>query len=123
MDKKLKAGEKHAMTPIVCVGETLEEREAGATDERVTSQTNGAFAGVKKDDAATCIVAYEPIWAIGTGRNVTPDDANGRGAVDQVLHRARGERADRGHRARADDVRVDLRRAARERALPVVCAS
>ena len=73
---KLKAVMKHEMTPIVCVGETLEEREAGATDDRVTSQTNGAFAGVKATDAASCIVAYEPIWAIGTGRNATPQDAN-----------------------------------------------
>jgi triosephosphate isomerase len=76
VNKKLKAVQKHGMTPIVCVGETLDEREAGATAERVTAQTNGAFAGVKNADAATCVVAYEPIWAIGTGRNATPEDAN-----------------------------------------------
>ena len=76
VNKKLKAVHKHGMTPIVCVGETLEEREAGATAERVTAQTNAAFAGVKAQDAATCIVAYEPIWAIGTGRNATPEDAD-----------------------------------------------
>jgi triosephosphate isomerase len=73
---KLKAVIKHGMTPIVCVGETLEEREAGATAARVTSQTRGAFATVKASDAGSCVVAYEPIWAIGTGRNATPDDAN-----------------------------------------------
>jgi triosephosphate isomerase (TIM) len=73
---KLRAVMKHGMTPIVCVGETLDEREAGATAERVTSQTRAAFAGVKAADAAECVLAYEPIWAIGTGRNASPDDAN-----------------------------------------------
>jgi triosephosphate isomerase len=76
VNKKLKAVQKHAMTPIVCVGETMEERDAGVTSDRVITQTEGAFAGVKASDAATCIVAYEPIWCIGTGRNSTPDDAN-----------------------------------------------
>jgi triosephosphate isomerase len=76
VNQKLRAVLKHGMTPIVCVGETLEEREAGATADRVTSQTRAAFAGVKAADAADCVLAYEPIWAIGTGRNATPDDAN-----------------------------------------------
>src|SRR5918999_2468670 len=78
---KLKAVLKHGMSPIVCVGETLDERETGRTDSRVSSQIQGAFAGVKADDARRCIVAYEPIWAIGTGRNATPEDANATIAV------------------------------------------
>ena len=73
---KLRAVLKHEMTPIACVGETLDEREAGETEKKVTAQTRAAFEGVKAGDAAQCVVAYEPIWAIGTGRNATPDDAN-----------------------------------------------
>jgi triosephosphate isomerase len=73
---KLKAVLAHEMAPIVCVGETLEEREEGRTDTRVSSQTQAAFARVKRDDALRCVVAYEPIWAIGTGKNATPEDAN-----------------------------------------------
>jgi triosephosphate isomerase len=76
VNRKLRAVLKNGMTPIVCVGETLDEREAGETDARVTSQTRAAFDGVKPDAAVGCVVAYEPIWAIGTGRNATPDDAN-----------------------------------------------
>jgi len=76
VNKKAKAVLAHEMKPIVCVGETLEEREAGRTDERVQSQTRAAFAGIKAEGAEQCIVAYEPIWAIGTGRNATPEDAD-----------------------------------------------
>ncbi len=67
---------KNGMSPIVCVGETLEEREAGGTDAKVSGQTRAAFDGIKAADAARCVVAYEPIWAIGTGRNATPADAD-----------------------------------------------
>jgi triosephosphate isomerase len=74
--KKVRAVLGAGMQPIVCVGETLEEREAGATDEKVSRQVRAAFAGIKAEDAQDCVVAYEPIWAIGTGRNATPDDAN-----------------------------------------------
>ena len=76
VNKKVKAVIAHGMTPIMCVGETLDEREEGRTDARVSSQTQAAFAKVKRDDALRCVVAYEPIWAIGTGRNATPEDAN-----------------------------------------------
>lgn len=76
VNKKAKAIFKHEMTPIVCVGETLAEREAGETEAKVSGQIRGGFAGIKAADAATIVVAYEPIWAIGTGKNATPDDAN-----------------------------------------------
>jgi len=76
------------MTPIVCVGETLDERESGATEGRVGSQVQAGFDGVKRDGAARCVVAYEPIWAIGTGRNATPSDAD---ATIGVIRAALGD--------------------------------
>jgi triosephosphate isomerase len=63
------------MTPIVCVGETIEEREAGDTDAKVTGQVEHAVRGLAKDKVAGLVIAYEPIWAIGTGLTATPDDA------------------------------------------------
>jgi len=79
--KKVRAVLAAGMAPIVCVGETLEEREQGATDEKVRRQVAAAFGGLSTGDALRCVVAYEPIWAIGTGRNATPDDANATIAV------------------------------------------
>jgi triosephosphate isomerase len=75
VNQKVKAIIKHGMTPIMCCGETLEEREAGSTEERVSSQVRAGLRGVGADDVAKLVIAYEPIWAIGTGRNATPDDA------------------------------------------------
>ena len=74
--KKLRAVLAAGMAPIICVGETLDEREQGVTDVKVRRQVEAAFERLPADDAARCIVAYEPIWAIGTGHNATPDDAN-----------------------------------------------
>ena len=75
VNKKAKAVIAHGMTPIVCVGETLDEREAGTTEEKVARQVQAALAGLKPDKVAELVFAYEPIWAIGTGRNATPEDA------------------------------------------------
>ena len=74
--KKLRSVLGAGMSPIICVGETLEERELGTTDAKVKGQVEAAFQRLPADDAARCIIAYEPIWAIGTGRNATPEDAN-----------------------------------------------
>jgi triosephosphate isomerase len=74
--RKLHAVLAAAMVPIVCVGETLEEREAGATDTKVRGQVAAALRDVDADRIAEMVVAYEPIWAIGTGRNATPEDAD-----------------------------------------------
>jgi triosephosphate isomerase len=81
VNMKVHAIWKHGMTPILCVGETLEEREAGQTDAKVTRQVREAFAGVATERIARTVVAYEPIWAIGTGRNATPEDAEATIAV------------------------------------------
>jgi triosephosphate isomerase len=63
------------MTPILCVGETLEEREAGRAQSKVEGQLQVALQGRKRELVSAMVVAYEPIWAIGTGRTATPDDA------------------------------------------------
>src|SRR5918995_7219068 len=72
INEKVKAVFRHGMVPIVCVGETLEERESGGTESKVTEQVRRAFDGIDREAAARAVVAYEPIWAIGTGRNAEP---------------------------------------------------
>ena len=76
VNKKVKAALADGLKPIVCVGETLEEREAGITSEIVCKQTKLALLGLSSDEAAGVILAYEPIWAIGTGKTATAEDAN-----------------------------------------------
>ena len=73
--RKVQAVQRHSMTPILCVGETLEEREAGDTEQKVLGQIRAALQGLKPDKIASLVVAYEPIWAIGTGRTATSEDA------------------------------------------------
>ena len=75
VNRKAKAVIGHAMTPIVCVGETLAEREAGGTEAKVEGQVRAGLAGISKESVGRMVIAYEPIWAIGTGRNATPEDA------------------------------------------------
>ena len=73
---KVRTALRHKMTPIVAVGETLDEHELGQAAERVTLQTMAAFAGLGEAEISSCVVAYEPIWAIGSGRADTPENAN-----------------------------------------------
>src|SRR5947209_3472608 len=75
VNRKLKAVFENGMTPIMCVGETLDEREAGGTEEKVVGQVTAGLEGIAAERVAQLVIAYEPIWAIGTGRTATPDDA------------------------------------------------
>ena len=85
--KKVKTVLANGMAPILCVGETLEERDAGRTEDRVVGQVRAALGGIDPAKAASTVVAYEPIWAIGTGRNADPADA---GEVIGLIRRAVG---------------------------------
>ena len=76
VNKKLKAAFANNLKPIVCVGETLEQREAGMANDIITSQTEKALDGLTDEQVANTIIAYQPIWAIGTGKTATSEDAN-----------------------------------------------
>ena len=76
VNKKIKSALAHGLKPIVCVGETLEQREARETEKIVTNQIAKAFEGISSENLENIIVAYEPIWAIGTGKTATKEDAN-----------------------------------------------
>ena len=76
VNKKIKSAFANGLKPIICVGETLEQREAGKTEEIITNQTKLALEGLTNDQVKNTIVAYEPIWAIGTGKTATSEDAN-----------------------------------------------
>lgn len=87
VNKKLKAALAHNISPIVCIGESLEQNEAGETVSFVGGQIQGAFDGLSAEDAVKVTLAYEPIWAIGTGRTANPEDADRiiREAIREVL--------------------------------------
>lgn len=75
INKKMKAAIKAGLIPVLCIGETLEERESQKTYRVLETQLNGAFAGITAAEAAKVVIAYEPVWAIGTGKTATPDQA------------------------------------------------
>ncbi len=76
INKKLRAALAHGLKPILCLGENLEQNRAGETDAFVSGQVRAAFRDVGAGQATSCVVAYEPIWAIGSGEAATPADAN-----------------------------------------------
>ena len=76
VNKKIKAAFANDLKPIVCVGESLEQREEGKTEEIITNQTRLALEGLTNEQVKNTIIAYEPIWAIGTGKTATSEDAN-----------------------------------------------
>lgn len=75
VNKRLRRALAAGLTPIVCVGEKLEERQAGRTKEVVEGQVRGAFSGLSGEEVSRTVIAYEPVWAIGTGVNATPEQA------------------------------------------------
>ena len=76
VNRKVKSAFAHGLIPIFCVGESLEEREGNKTAEKVSGQVRAALEGISAEEAARAVVAYEPIWAIGTGKTATSDMAN-----------------------------------------------
>jgi triosephosphate isomerase len=76
INKKVKKALQAGLKPIVCVGETLQERESGVTEKIVSTQVKGVLAGLTQADMVNVVIAYEPVWAIGTGKTATPEQAN-----------------------------------------------
>ena len=100
VNRKARAVLAAGMRPIVCVGETLEQREAGQTAEIVQVQVRGSLAGLPAEQVAGLVVAYEPVWAIGTGRAATAEDAQ------ETIALVRGTVAELAGRSAADELRI-----------------
>lgn len=100
VNKKVHSAIAHGLIPIICVGETLEQREQGITRTLVEGQTKAAFRGLTAENAKICVIAYEPIWAIGTGKTATSEDAN------EVIGYIRGTVADMFGQETADAIRI-----------------
>lgn len=98
--RKAAAALSAGLTPVICVGETLQQRERNETHRVVLAQLAGAYSGLTRDDAARTVVAYEPVWAIGTGRNASPSDA------EDVHARIRAWLGERFDAATSDAVRI-----------------
>lgn len=95
INKKVHAALKHNVLPILCIGETLDQNEKGETEAVLARQVRDGLAGVSAADAAKVVIAYEPIWAIGTGRAATSDDAQSRCAfIRAELRKHAGDVAD-----------------------------
>jgi triosephosphate isomerase len=101
VNKRLKAALAAGLNVIVCVGETLEENESGQTQAVVSRQIKGGLADITAEQAASITIAYEPVWAIGTGRAATPEDANNvhKDVIRPLLKELFGE-------ARAESMRI-----------------
>ena len=100
VNRKLRAALHFGLTPIVCIGETLNEREAGNAESVVATQLAGGLAGMTSNDLARAVLAYEPVWAIGTGRTASPEQA-------QAMHASiRGWIAEKFGAASAAELRV-----------------
>jgi triosephosphate isomerase (TIM) len=96
VSRKVRAVLSAGMDPILCVGETLDEREAGETEAKVQRQVTAGFAGVSQADSESIVVAYEPIWAIGTGKTASAEDANATiGTIRATIRQVVGDTADR----------------------------
>lgn len=76
VNKRAKAAIEHSIVPIICVGETEAERESGSTEAVLMRQVRGAYDGMTREEALKTVIAYEPVWAIGTGKTATSEDAN-----------------------------------------------